>query len=153
MLNLTSPRRQSRRHRGFTLIETLATVGIAGVLSTIALPGFEAQLQKARRAEVLVAAMQIQSVEERFRSNAASYGSLVEIGVAPASPSGHYQLQLVEADADGYELLAVATGVQTRDVACAYMRFSAAGLNIVYASGPDEATDNPPTVNRRCWGG
>ena len=40
-----------RAARGFTLVELLAAVSIAGVLSSIAWPSFEGSLQRARRAE------------------------------------------------------------------------------------------------------
>ena len=38
-----------RAARGFTLIEILSVLGIASVLSSIALPSFQGSLQKARR--------------------------------------------------------------------------------------------------------
>lgn len=141
-----------RQLAGFTLVETMVTVAIAGVLSSIALPGFQAQLQKARRAEVLVSIAQIQLSEERYRANATSYAALADIGAPAASPSGYYGLQATRFDANGYEVLATATGVQARDTACAYMRFSSVGLNPVYAPGPTASTANPADVNRRCWG-
>ena len=140
-----------RAQRGFTLIELMVTVSIAGVLSSVALPSFEGQLQKARRTDVLLATVQAQAAQERYRSNATSYGSLAEIGVPAHSTAGHYTLQVAAHSADGYELLATATGVQARDAACRHMKLTATGLNLVHASGPDAAVANPADVNRRCW--
>ena len=140
-----------RVQRGFTLIELMVTVSIAGVLSSVALPSFEGQLQKARRTDVLLATVQAQAAQERYRSNATSYGSLAEIGVPAHSAAGHYTLQVTAHSADGYELLATATGVQARDAACRHMKLTAVGLNLVHASGPDAAVANPADANRRCW--
>ncbi|MGK2898289.1 MAG: type IV pilin protein [Burkholderiaceae bacterium] len=140
-----------RVQRGFTLIELMVTVSIAGVLSSVALPSFEGQLQKARRTDVLLATVQAQAAQERYRSNATSYGSLAEIGVPARSAAGHYTLQVTAHGADGYELLATATGPQARDAACRHMKLTATGLNLVHASGPDAAVANPADVNRRCW--
>jgi len=95
--------------------------------------------------------MQLEATEERFRSNGARYGSLAEIGAASASPAGHYNLQIVTADAAGYEALATATGVQARDTACRVLKLSSSGMNTVYASGTDASVANPADVNRRCW--
>ena len=100
--------------RGFTLIELMITVSIAGILSSVALPSFENQLQKARRSDVLLAAMQVQAAQERFRSNAASYGGLAEIGVPATTTARHYTLQIAAYSAEGYELLAAAAGAQAR---------------------------------------
>ena len=140
-----------RAVRGFTLIELLVTVAVAGVLSSVAMPSFEGQLQRARRADVLVSMMQVQAAQERHRSNGASYGSLVAIGVAARSAAGHYTLQMDSFDALGFEVSATANGVQARDTACAHMSLTSSGLNVVYASGPTAARSNPAAANRACW--
>jgi type IV pilus assembly protein PilE len=137
--------------RGFTLIELMATVSIAGVLSSVALPSFEGQLQRVRRTDALLATTLVQAAQERFRSNAASYGSLVEIGMPATSTAHHYTLQIVSYGAEGYELLATATGAQTRDAACRHMKLTATGMNLSHASGPDAAVANPADANRKCW--
>ena len=140
-----------RSSRGFTLIELMIAVSVAGILSSIALPSFESQLLRSRRADVLVSMMQIQAAQERFRSNATNYGSLAEIGVPSVSPARYYNLQASAVGADSYDALATATGLQARDTACRYMKLSMAGSNLVYASGPDTSTANPADVNRSCW--
>ncbi|HWH80783.1 MAG TPA: type IV pilin protein [Burkholderiaceae bacterium] len=144
----TSSRRVSR---GFTLIELMATVSIAGVLSSVALPSFERQLQKARRTDAVIAAVQVQAAQERYRSNAPSYAALSALGLAAKSTAGHYTLQVDAVSADGYELLAVATGAQARDAGCRYMKLASSGLNATYSSGPDATLANAPDANRRCW--
>lgn len=146
----TSPHRTSRR--GFTLIELMIVVAIAAVLASMALPSFEGHLQRARRADALVAVMHIQAAQERFRGNGTSYGSLSEIGVAANSPAAHYVVRAEAYDADGYEVLATASGVQARDTGCRYLKVRAAGPNFVYSSGADGTFANPPSANRRCWG-
>ena len=93
-----------RRQRGFTLIELMIGVAVTGILSSVALPSFESQLQKSRRSDVLVATMTVQAAQERFRSNTAAYGNLAEIGVPALSVAKHYTLQITANDADGFEL-------------------------------------------------
>lgn len=145
---------QARRRRacgGFTLIEMLAVVAMTGVLTSIALPSFEGQLQRVRRADVLVSMMQVQAAQERWRSNGARYGSLADIGTPARSAAGHYQLQLVSADADGYDVLATASGTQARDAGCRNMAVRVSGANLAYASGPDARVANPADLNAKCW--
>ncbi|MEP7296930.1 MAG: type IV pilin protein [Burkholderiales bacterium] len=137
--------------QGFTLIEMLTAMAIAAVLSGVALPSFEGQLQKARRADVLAALVLIQGAQERLRSRSTRYGELAEIGAAGVTRAGHYTLQMTAFDADGYVLLATATGTQARDVACRFMRASAVGMNLVYASGSDISVANDRLANRQCW--
>lgn len=145
------PKHPRRAARGFTLIELLVAVAIAGVLSCVALPSFEAQLQKGRRADVLVSMMLVQAAQERHRSNGSSYGSLAAVGIATRSSAGHYTLALPAVGDDGYELLAVATGTQARDAACSHMKLTVNGANLVYASGSNAAAANPAQANRACW--
>jgi type IV pilus assembly protein PilE len=144
--------RRPARARGFTLIETLVTVAIAGVLSSVAYPGLESQVLRARRSDALVALMQAQLAQERYRANNASYGSLADTGVRAASPSGYYTLQVAAASTDGYALVASANARQAHDSACRFLRLSLSDASLSYASGSDDTTANPSDVNRRCWG-
>ena len=146
-----APARLRQAIGGFTLIELLAVVSMAGALTGVALPTFESQLQRTRRTDALVSMMQVQAAQERFRSNGARYGSLADIGTPGVSPAGHYNLQALSADEDGYIVLATATGTQARDANCRNLSLQMAGANISYASGPDATVANPDSVNRKCW--
>ena len=141
----------ARRQRGFTLIELMIGVAVTGILSSVALPSFEGQLQQSRRSDVLVATMTVQAAQERFRSNTSAYGTLDEIGVPALSTAKHYTLQVAANDAERFELLAIATGLQARDVACRFMKLSSNGMNLVYASGADASVANAPAANQKCW--
>ncbi len=140
-----------RAQRGFTLIELMATVSIAGVLSSVALPSFEGVLHKARRSDALIATAQLQLAQEAFRSQASSYGSLAEIRINPRSPAGHYTLVVSALTSTGYDVVATAVGAQARDAACRVLKVTSRGLNVERASGPDANVANDATANRRCW--
>jgi type IV pilus assembly protein PilE len=148
MQNRNAPRRAAH---GFTLIEILVTLSMAGVLSSVALPTFQGHLQKARRADVLVSMMQVQLAQSRWRANGSNYGTLAQIGVSSVSMGGHYSLTLGSEADDRYEVLASATGAQAGDRACRHMQLRVVGANVVQASGPDATVTNPAAVNRKCW--
>jgi len=126
-------------------------VAIAALLAGIALPSLEGTLRRAQRSDALVAMMQIQAAQERFRGNGLRYGSLAEVGAAGVSTAGHYALQTLSFDAEGYAVLATATGAQARDADCRVLKLSVTGANPSYASGPDVSAANPAATNRGCW--
>jgi type IV pilus assembly protein PilE len=140
-----------RDHRGFTLIEMLLAISVASVLSGIAYPSFQGALHKVRRADAYVALLQAQAAQERWRANHRSYGSLAEIGVRAASPAGHYTLEVLAADADGYVVVATAAGRQARDLSCRTLKVTMNGATVSHASGSDALTANAGAANRRCW--
>jgi type IV pilus assembly protein PilE len=142
---------RSRRIGGFTLIEMLIAVSVASVLSSIAYPSFQGVLHKARRSDALVALMQVQAAQERWRANHRSYATLAEIGVPASSSAGHYTLQVLSADDDAYEVVAVATGGQAHDAACRHLKLRLESATVTHLSGPDALVSNPRAANRRCW--
>ena len=139
------------RTRGFTLIESMIAVAVAGVLGTVAWPSLEGHLHRARRTDALLALMQTQLAQERFRANNLRYGSLSEIGVRATSPSGHYAIAVEAADDGGFALRAEATGRQARDTTCRVLRLTGSGASPSFASGATSAAGNGADVNRRCW--
>jgi type IV pilus assembly protein PilE len=145
------PGASRRLARGFTLIELMLVVSVAGVLSGVAYPSFMGQLQKVRRSDALVSMLQLQAAQERWRSNHVGYGALADIGVAATSAAGHYTLQMVSQSESGYEVLASAQGAQVHDGACRKLRLRVDGGNLIQTSGTDDATNNSPAANRQCW--
>jgi type IV pilus assembly protein PilE len=147
-----SPRQTGRSHAGgFTLVESLVAVAVAGVLSSIAYPSVEAQVQRARRADALVALLQAQLAEERHRANNAGYATLAELGLRDTSPAGHYRIQAAANDSGGYDLVATALAAQARDARCRVLRLSLADGALVQASGSDATAANGADANRACW--
>ena len=141
----------ARRHTaGFSLVEMMVATAVSGVLATTAYPACAGAVQKMRRCEALVALMQVQQVEERFRSNASRYATLDELGLA-SSAGRHYTLTLDTVTADGYQATAVATGAQAGDRHCRVMKASVDGAAWTTASGATAAADNDAQANRRCW--
>jgi type IV pilus assembly protein PilE len=141
-----------RRARGFTLIETMVAVSIAGILSTLAYPSMSGALAKGRRSDALIALTKLQLAQERWRSDHHGYASADEIGLRATSDAGHYRIAIVSADDHGYALRATATGMQADDVRCRVLQVRVESAAIVRASGPDDAVANGAEDNRRCWG-
>jgi len=142
----------SRSCTGFTLVEMMCAVAIAGVVSSLAVPGYQSAMQKTRRCEAQVALLQAQMVQERFRADHAIYGSsLTEIGLPATTPSGYYALSVTDHSKSGYEIQAAAMAVQSADIQCRHLRMTVDGYNIAYASGADTSFSNPIAVNKKCW--
>ena len=139
------------RQCGFTLIELMIATSVSGVLASVAYPSFSGALHKVHRTEALVAVIQLQQAQERWRSGNSQYGSLVEVGVPSVAPGRNYLLSVARQSATGYEVLAVATGTQATDRSCRYLKFAIDAGNAAYSSGDTEAVANNAQANRQCW--
>jgi type IV pilus assembly protein PilE len=140
-----------RRAAGFTLVELMIAVSISGVLASVAYPSFSSVLQKVRRTEAMVAMLQLQQAQERWRSNSHRYGTLAEVGVASAVPGRNYLLSVADPSVTGYMATAEATGAQARDRACRYLLVAIESGNVSYRSGETAAAANNEPANRKCW--
>ena len=141
-----------QRHAGFTLIEMMCAVAVAGVLSSVAYPGFTKVLHKARRSDAHVALMTLQMAQERYRSDHMAYGTIAELGVPVMTPSKHYALSVDTITDSGFKAQAMASGVQAADTRCRHLQITVDGLNVTRQSGADASVDNAAEENKRCWG-
>lgn len=139
------------RMRGFTFTELVVAAGAAATLVSVALPNLTAPLQRARRADALVALAQVQAAQERWLTEHGSYGSLSDIGARDSSPSGHYSISVRDAGPNGYTLTATAIGAQASDALCARLEVEISGANVWTRSARSAAQTNAAADNQRCW--
>jgi type IV pilus assembly protein PilE len=141
-----------RLQHGFTLIEMMIVTAVIGILASIAVPSFQAPLQKARRSDGITALLQLQMSQEQWRSGHTRYASLAELRAPATSSMRYYTLEVADPTAQGYALVATATGAQASDRGCRVLRVTVTGGQATHASGPDERSANAEADNRRCWG-
>lgn len=141
------------RRRGFSLIELMVAIVLAGVLAAIALPAFFDSVRKGRRSDAFAALTQLQLAQERWRAGHAAYTTdLTALGIAAVTASGHYGISVSAADTTSYTLLAAARGGQAQDKACATMAVRAVGGTLQYGSACATCTLSTPLSDpSRCW--
>lgn len=111
--------------KGFTLIELMITVAIVGILAMIAIPSYQEQVAKSRRAEAMRGLGDLQLRQERWRSNHTSYGTYADLG----SPSvDNYTLSVSGVSGTGYTLTATRAGAQAGDRCGNFVMTVAAGV-------------------------
>jgi type IV pilus assembly protein PilE len=145
------PSHAPRAARGFTLIELLIGLAVVCTLSTLAYPSFSGAVTTARRADALMALMNVQLMQERFRADHRSYAELAQLGVDSVSHAKHYEIAVVAHSASGYSVRASALGGQQRDTLCRHLQITVDGANVEYASGQTDEISNATAINRRCW--
>ena len=133
--------------RGFSLVELLIALAIAGVLAALALPGYSQVMQRALRQDARLALLHIQRRQEGFFGNHLVYSS----DAPPRSERGYYLLELLtSADGMSYPALARAdpAGRQAGDSHCAQLAIDETGRR--RSAGADNRwRDDDPW---RCWG-
>lgn len=146
---------QSRR-QGFTLIELMITVVVAGILAAVAYPSMMSFIQRGRRADAVAALTTVVQAQERFRSNSNSYAtSLGDDGLKLADTlakmSKYYDFTLTsEAFATGYQVTAKPKtgGAQAKDTKdCATLSVKLDGGKFEYLATDASNRDSAST----CW--
>lgn len=143
------------RTGGFTLVELMITVVILAIIVAVALPSYNAQSQKARRADARNALLDIAGREERFLSVSNAYSQLPsDVGYGGAAwpqnvtPNSYYSVSVVApagANPPSFTITATPINVQAGDTTCAIFTVNQIGQQTAQNSvGVDTSTT--------CWG-
>jgi type IV pilus assembly protein PilE len=137
--------RQSRRHRGFTMIELMITVALVAILSAIALPTYRQYILRAHRSDALSILSQDQATLERCYAQNFSY--LTVCSALPTfpqtSPQAYYSIALSSQTATTYTLTATPINSQNRDTTCSTISVDQANQRVGLDSGG--------TAQSLCW--
>nr|WP_318013724.1 type IV pilin protein [Roseateles oligotrophus] len=141
---------------GFTLIELMIVAIIVAILAMIALPAFQKQMTKGRRADAISALSVILQAQERWRSNRVAYASDLdtELILSTQSEHKHYNLSLsgIRNPASfnfGFIAKAVpdSLSLQTGDDECKEMSIRVDGGKIIYEAKDHANQDS----SAQCW--
>jgi len=135
----------SKKTAGFTLIEIIVTLAIAGIIASLAYPAYTGSVRKSRRTDAITSLVELQMLQEKHRSTNISYAAdLSPFGYTLVSseyhtPSKHYKLVLSSVSGTGFTITATPLGDQMRDTSCSSF--------VVTQNGPDVGT----AAQRSCW--
>lgn len=143
-----------QRSSGYTLMELLVTVAIAGILTAVAVPSYRQYTMRAKRADATTALLRLAAQQERFyiQNNTYAAADLLDdappagLGI-PNTDRGYYTLDIQSPDlTTGYTATAtvVAGGEQADDNDCGAFSVTAQGLRSATDSGGADNSD-------RCW--
>ena len=131
---------------GFSLIEMMVTLGVAGILALVAYPSYQDSAMKTRRTDGIAASLAVQVAQEKFRGNCLFYaqnlgtgnvcGGTAGTSTAAAnttSSEGFYTISIEAGTASGnaYTIVATPIDIQAGDTTCSPMKitFNAANPN------------------------
>lgn len=136
---IPSPAIHGLTARGFTLLELLVALALAGILATLAWPGYRDSLVRTRRADGIEALLAVQLAQEKFRSNCAHYAENLgteatcegdaaasTVKAAGVSAQKYYELSMKSGSASesAYTIVATPVGIQAHDRECAPLALS-----------------------------
>lgn len=142
--------------RGFTLVELLVAVAVAGILAAIAWPGYTAAVHRTQRAEARLALLRVQFLQEHHYAGHNRYSALLNAsrtagGLGFVAEDGSYELA-VEVGKDAQTYIATAHARpgsrQSRDHPCQWLSVDELGQRRVAAADGRWRDEDPD----RCWG-
>lgn len=120
-----------KRQAGFTLLELMIAVAIAGILLMVVMPSYQQYVYKSNRADAINTLANVAIVLERQFTNTNSYQGLE---LPTQSENNHYTISTV-LDDTSFTLTATATGNQSGDTECATFTLNQAGEKTATTAG------------------
>lgn len=135
---------KTRNQFGFTLIEILIAAILIAILAAILTPAYRNYILKGNRSDAIRSLQNTQILEEKYRVNNTTYGTLANLGMSTSagnSIGGLYTITIPTNTTSSYTLSAAAIGTQASDTACT-------NFTITYANGTTTLSSAPQTD---CW--
>jgi type IV pilus assembly protein PilE len=104
-----------KRARGFTLLELMIVVAIVAILAAFALSNYSKQVRKSRRSDAKQVITALALLEEKYRSEHTTYGTVSDISGSTTSPYYTIALTASSNTATGYQFTAVPLNDQAKD--------------------------------------
>lgn len=130
---------------GFTLIELMIAAVIVAILAAVALPAYNGQIRKSRRADAVASISQYQQAQERWRANEVTYATQAQatasttanpagLGLSSTSTNGYYTIAVTNPTASTYTVTATAVAgtTQANDTGCTVLDVSVANGTVTY---------------------
>lgn len=132
-----------RRGRGFSLIELMVVVAIIAIIASIALPSYQEQVRKSRRAALTGDLAELAQGLERFHTVNNTYvGFALPFNESPRNDVTAYGITLTNVGRDTFLLTATPQGPQVSDAGrCGNFTLNQAGTR----------TNSGPWELDRCW--
>ena len=135
----------TNKNRGMTLVELMVVVAIVAILASVALPAWNSQVQKARRADARNTLMLVKVEQEKYRADNGSYASSMSaLGLSTYNSTSrdYYNVSLVSRSANAFVASAApnANGSQNSD---------SCGTFAINQSGPDGSGSYASITD--CW--
>lgn len=135
---------QPLRTQGFTLIELMIVVAVIGIIAAIALPNYNAQMQKTRRADAKTCLVDAAQRQEDFFYRANTYSTtLTDLsfagGVVNCGDDANYTLTAAAGGSgigSSYILTATRANAQASDTQCGDFTLSSTGVKGVTGTLP-----------------
>ena len=136
---------ESNKIRGMTLVELLIVVSVVAILASVALPSWNLQVQKARRADARNTLMLVQIEQGKYRADNGSYtSSMSALGLSAYNSTSrdYYNVSIVSSSATAFVASAApnTNGGQNGD---------SCGTFAINQSGPDGSGSYASVSD--CW--